>query len=142
MEKGVPPSRIVLATFTNKAARSMLERVMAITGSSVPMLWGGTFHSIGHRVLRRHAELLGYGKDFTIVDAEEAKQIVTACVVEQVARRDARFPKADVIRDVWSYAVNTDRTVEEAVTGRFSHLEAYLDEMVAIIRAYGEKKGN
>lgn len=140
MRSGVPPANIMLATFTNKAARSMLERVMNITGSEVPMIWGGTFHSIGHRVLRRHADLIGYGKDFTIIDTEEAKQIITTCMAETVERRDARFPKGDVIRDIWSFSVNTDRTIEESVDARFPHLTRYLDDIIQVIHVYQERK--
>src|SRR4026209_2583133 len=57
LEQGIPPDRILLLTFTNKAAREMMRRVTDLLGSELADLWGGTFHSIGHRLLRRHAEL-------------------------------------------------------------------------------------
>src|SRR5215207_4420252 len=55
LEQGIPPDRILLLTFTNKAAKEMLLRVADLLGRDLPELWGGTFHSIGARVLRRHA---------------------------------------------------------------------------------------
>jgi len=140
MQLGISPSRIMLATFTNKAARSMLSRVMEITGSSIPMLWGGTFHSLAHRILRRHADLIGYGKDFTIVDAEDATQIINFCLTDKIARRDARFPKGNLIKEVWSLCVNTHRTLEDCVEERFPHLIQYLEDMKMVIESYGERK--
>src|SRR5437762_13257022 len=72
LEQGIPPERILLLTFTNKAAKEMMLRVTDLLGSELSTLWGGTFHSIGHRILRRHADLLGYKRDFTILDREDA----------------------------------------------------------------------
>jgi len=63
-----------LLTFTNKAAAVMMERVAELLGQQLPGLWGGTFHSIGNRILRRHAPLIGYARDFTILDREDARQ--------------------------------------------------------------------
>src|SRR6187402_3544582 len=70
LEQGIPPDRILLLTFTNKAAGEMMRRVTDLLGQELVALWGGTFHSIGVRVLRRHADLLGYRNDFTILDRE------------------------------------------------------------------------
>src|SRR5580765_3233011 len=60
LEQGIPPERILLLTFTNKAAKEMMRRVADLLGHELSSLWGGTFHSIGNRILRQHAEKLGY----------------------------------------------------------------------------------
>src|SRR5246127_2330944 len=73
LEQGIPPDRILLLTFTNKAAREMMRRVTDLLGQELRELWGGTFHSIGARVLRKNADLLGFQRDFTILDREDAK---------------------------------------------------------------------
>ena len=65
LEQGIPADRILLLTFTNKAAAEMMRRVADLLGHELRSLWGGTFHSIGARVLRLHAETLGYRRDFT-----------------------------------------------------------------------------
>src|SRR5947207_6685371 len=65
IEQGIPPDRILLLTFTNKAAREIMRRVTDLLGAELSDLWGGTFHSIGNRILRQHANLLGYERDFT-----------------------------------------------------------------------------
>src|SRR5262249_31089400 len=75
IEMGVPPSRILLVTFTNKAAREMLHRVETLLQTDSRKVWGGTFHSIANRILRRHAESLDYQQGFTILDAEDAKAL-------------------------------------------------------------------
>src|SRR5438445_5664706 len=68
LEQGIPPERILLLTFTNKAAKEMMRRVADLLGHEMASLWGGTFHSIGNRILRQHARLLGYERDFSIMD--------------------------------------------------------------------------
>src|SRR3989442_8399484 len=80
LEQGVPPDRILLLTFTNKAAKEMMRRVTDLLGQELASLWGGTFHSIGNRILRQHARLLGYERDFSIMDREDARHLITTCV--------------------------------------------------------------
>src|SRR3954468_6013184 len=107
LEQGIPPERILLLTFTNKAAREMMRRVSDLLGNELSNLWGGTFHSIGNRILRRHADLVGYRPDFTIMDREDAKDLLAACVAEMdIDVKATRFPKAEVLGDIFSLAVN------------------------------------
>src|SRR5689334_24948405 len=82
LEQGIPPDRILLLTFTNKAAKEMMRRVADLLGQELATLWGGTFHSIGNRILRHHAPLLGYQRDFSIMDREDAKHLITTCIGE------------------------------------------------------------
>src|SRR5881409_1303578 len=82
LEQGIPAERILLLTFTNKAAGEMMRRVADLLGHELAALWGGTFHSIGNRILRQHAKLLGYERDFTIMDREDAKHLIATCVAE------------------------------------------------------------
>src|ERR1044072_4969688 len=67
LEQGIPPERILLLTFTNKAAKEMMRRFSALLPQDVSKVWGGTYHSIGNRILRRHADLVGFRSDFTIL---------------------------------------------------------------------------
>src|SRR5215467_13968272 len=108
LEQGIPAERILLLTFTNKAAREMMRRVTDLLGNDLGQLWGGTFHSVGHRFLRRHAEVLGYRKDFTILDREDARELLKACLAEaDIDTKETRFPKPEVLGDIFSLAVNT-----------------------------------
>src|SRR5881392_2210965 len=78
LEQGIPADRILLLTFTNKAAKEMMRRVADLLGSDLTELWGGTFNAIGNRVLRRHSDLLGYQRDFTILDREDARDLIAS----------------------------------------------------------------
>src|SRR5688572_28906133 len=74
IEDGLDPSDILLLTFTNKASREMLARVEQLVTIDTRRIWGGTFHSIGNRLLRRYADTIGYRSNFTILDDEDAKE--------------------------------------------------------------------
>ncbi len=126
LEQGIPPERILLLTFTNKAAKEMMRRVADLLGQEMTSLWGGTFHSIGNRVLRQDAARLGFQRDFTILDREDARHLVTTCLAESgIDTKETRFPKPDVLVDVFSMALNTQKDVPTILGeqyGYFSHL--------------------
>ena len=112
LEQGVPADRILLLTFTNKSAREMMRRVMEILGHDLASLWGGTFHSIGNRILRQHADRLGFRRDFTILDRDDAKDLLQAALDDSgIDVTATRLPKPDVIGDVFSMAANTGHTI-------------------------------
>src|SRR5262244_1737502 len=110
LEQGIPADRILLLTFTNKAAREMMRRVADLLGQELPALWGGTFHSIGNRVLRAHAPLVGYQRDFSILDREDSKHLIATCIAEsEMDPKSTRLPKAEVLTEIFSLAVNTGK---------------------------------
>src|SRR5246127_4367422 len=80
LENGIDPRNILLLTFTNKAARQMLNRVANLLPVDASGLWGGTFHSVGNRILRRHGTALGYLSGFTIMDREDQKDLIDTVV--------------------------------------------------------------
>src|SRR5580658_8997177 len=103
LEQGIPPERILLLTFTNKAAAEMMRRVSDLLGHELRTLWGGTFHSIGARILRLNAEKLGYQKDFTILDRDDTKDLIKACIADaQISTKGTHFPKPDVLNEIYS----------------------------------------
>src|SRR5512140_2794505 len=94
LEQGIPPERLLLLTFTNKAAKEMMRRVTDLLGQELASLWGGTFHAIGNRILRQKANLVGYQRDFTIMDRDDSKHLINACIGEsQIDIKATRFPK-------------------------------------------------
>ncbi|MBT5947028.1 MAG: UvrD-helicase domain-containing protein, partial [Nitrospinaceae bacterium] len=80
IEDGAAPESILLLTFTNRASREMLHRAGALIQSDVRRIWGGTFHHVGNLLLRSHGSLLGFGANFTILDREDASDLVGDCV--------------------------------------------------------------
>ncbi|HYG79437.1 MAG TPA: ATP-dependent helicase [Pyrinomonadaceae bacterium] len=142
VEQGVAPARIMLATFTNRAAREMLTRVEQLTsGGDVRRVWGGTFHRIANLVLRRHAASLGYEANYTILDSEDARDFLSACVDEAgVDTRARRFPKTEVLQDIISFANNTDRPLEDVVARRYPHFEPLTLAVKRVDSVYMERK--
>src|SRR5881392_4127863 len=80
LENGVLPQNILLLTFTNKAARDMLDRVAYLLPNDITGLWGGTFHSVGNRLLRRHAEAAGLASGFSIMDREDQQDLLDSVI--------------------------------------------------------------
>jgi DNA helicase II / ATP-dependent DNA helicase PcrA len=141
LEQGIPADRILLLTFTNKAAKEMMRRVADLLGQELASLWGGTFHGIGNRILRQHASLLGYQRDFTILDREDAKHLITTCVAEsEVDVKATRFPKAEVLGDIFSLAVNTHKTIPEVLRDSYDYFEHLAPQVANIQQRYATRK--
>ena len=141
LEQGVPADRILLLTFTNKAAKEMMGRVTDLIGQDMSELWGGTFHSIGHRVLRRHAEELGFNRSFTIQDREDAKGLVNACIAEaEIDVKATRFPKPDVVGDIGSLAINKQQTVRDVIEERYPWFEPLAAQIEEVLTRYTARK--
>ena len=141
LEQGIQPERILLLTFTNKAAREMMRRVNDILGEDLSALWGGTFHSIGNRILRRHADRLGYKPDFTILDREESKDLVQACIdASKIEVNEVRFPKADMLADMFSMAVNTNQRIHTILETNYHAFAGMGDVVTQIQNAFHERK--
>ena len=141
LEQGVPADRILLLTFTNKAAKEMMGRVTDLIGQDMSELWGGTFHSIGHRVLRRHAETLGFNRSFTIQDREDAKGLVNACIAEaEIDVKATRFPKPDVVGDIGSLALNKQQSVREVIEERYPWFEPLAVQIEDVLTRYTARK--
>ncbi len=122
LENGTRPENILLATFTNKAAAEMLLRVGVLTGIDIRLLWGGTFHHLANRVLRRHAGLLGYGPGYTILDSEDSEKMVNSCIAEiGVDRKDGKFPRGNILCDILGYSLNTGEEIESVVLKRYPY---------------------
>lgn len=141
IEQGVDPSRILLVTFTNKAAREMLRRVEALLQMDVHRLWGGTFHHIANRTLRQHAARIGYRPNYTIVDTEDSKDLITACLREAgIDTRARRFPRSEIVRDILSLAANTASPIEEVIARSYPYFEALTFDIVLVGRVYEQRK--
>ncbi|MDB6064374.1 MAG: UvrD/REP helicase [Pedosphaera sp.] len=141
LEQGIPADRMLLLTFTNKAAKEMMRRVSDLLEQDLPALWGGTFHSIGNRILRQHADALGYQRDFTIMDREDAKDLIDACLGESgIDVKATRFPKAEVLADIFSFAVNTRKTVAEILVQEYDYFESLGPQIADLQQRYAARK--
>ena len=140
LENGLPPSRIMLLTFTNRAAREMLHRVELLIKGEARRVWGGTFHHIGNIVLRQYGDALNLNTNFTILDSEDTKDLIDSCIAELNLRTDKMFPKGKIVLEVISRATGGERTIAGVVENDFSYLSVFAEEIEKAARLYIKKK--
>ncbi len=141
IETGIDAQSILLLTFTNKAAREMLGRVEQLLGPDAGRVWGGTFHHMGHMVLRRQADKVGMDPNFSILDRDDARHLMSD-VIEQLGLREGedRFPKSDVVCEISSFAANTERSVLQTVEKEWNALSELAQEIDQAANRYRERK--
>tara|TARA_R110000850_G_scaffold157824_8_gene281882 strand:+ start:21 stop:1922 length:1902 start_codon:yes stop_codon:yes gene_type:complete len=141
LDNGIAPGSILLLTFTNKASKEMLARVEELVPYDTKELWGGTFHSIGNRILRRHATELGWERNFSIMDREDQKEILNAVIGESdIDTKATRFPKPDVLADIFSLAKNTGVEIDDILEARYPYFHHLADQIVELEEGYERKK--
>jgi DNA helicase-2/ATP-dependent DNA helicase PcrA len=161
---GVDPSRIMLLTFTRRAAAEMLRRVDAVlrgltragqadeTGTAATQkligpnvtsrrLWGGTFHSVATRLLRAHGKQIGLEAGFTIHDRSDSEDLLDVVRTELgLTKTDKRFPKKGTCLAIYSNCVNSRRPLEEVLTDAYPWCQDYAASLKGLFRAYVDRK--
>ncbi len=150
---GIPAERVMALTFTRRAAREMMHRCEAHLAdtsghSGAPAasrrrgrLVGGTFHSIAHRTLRRHAIALGLPESFSMLDAGDAADVIDLVRDEQgAATRGRRFPKKGTLLDVYSRTVNTQRPLSVVIDEVAPWCADQVEQIASVCRAYVQRK--
>jgi len=144
MAQGVQPSQILLATFTNKAAREMLSRVAALaslTGGHIGQVWGGTFHALGNRLLRRYGKLVGLAPNYSILDEEDQRDLLKVCISrEDMKLTEKRFPSASVVLELLSGAFNTQRKLAEVIEEQTPQFIEWTEALKRVASRYQTKK--
>lgn len=141
MERAIAPENILLATFTNKAARSMLNRVENLAEKYTGKIMGGTFHHIANVILRNYASRLGYRANFSIMDSEDSRQLTSSCVSElKIDAKSSRFPKSNILAEIISLTFNTQSSLEEVLYSRYPYYSHLVDELTQIAFLYSQKK--
>jgi DNA helicase-2/ATP-dependent DNA helicase PcrA len=144
LSEGVPAERLLLLTFTRRAAREMVERAGALAERIVPnagRVMGGTFHSVAHRIVRTHASSLGLAPGFGVLDAGDAGDQLDFVRQQQghaASRR--RFPRAQTMLDIYSRTVNAQTPLAQVLAESFPWCEEHRDALAEIFRAYGARK--
>lgn len=141
LEKGVDPNRILLVTFTNKAAKEMTSRIELLLKNKPKGLWGGTFHHIGNRILRIYGQEIGIDSNFNILDSEDSKSLIKSCRNNMALPSDKYFPKAELIHKIISLSANLKDPINEIIRRRFSQIdENYIPIIERISQLYKDKK--
>lgn len=113
LETTVSPENILLCTFTNRAAKEMISRVESLLGCDLK-LWAGTFHHIANLALRHYADRVGLDADYSILDREDARDLMAAALAEEgKALRERRYPQPNLLLNIWSAAINRCASIPE-----------------------------
>jgi len=149
--KRVAPERILLLTFTRRAAQEMLHRAELIAGETLRanrgvapfhanaarLLWSGTFHSIGNRLLREYAAVLGLDPAFSVVDRGDAADLLDFLRQDLgLARKEKRFPRKDTCLAIYSHRVNTGKTLQHTLEEVYPWCSEWGDDLARLFRKY------
>ena len=141
LQRGVPPERLCLLTFSRRAAAEMLGRL----GPAGTRVWGGTFHAVGTRFLRVHGPAVGLEPGFTVLDAADAVELMSLVRTEgghaaEARRGGRRFPSAETLVAIASRSVNAEERLGDTVGQRFPWCGVHLDEIRACLVGFTERK--
>jgi DNA helicase II / ATP-dependent DNA helicase PcrA len=149
---GVNPGRILLLTFTRRAAAQMLKRVEGIVaaasqnrsvgaGAIAARLWGGTFHAVANRLLRLYSRPLGLGENFTVIDRSDAEDLLNEVRSElALDQGEVRFPRKNTCLSIYSRRVNAREAVDIALKGHFPWCSQFPEQLKTLFRAYVKRK--
>jgi len=141
VERGIPPERILLLTFTRRAAAEMLSRAERLVGAAGARVHGGTFHSVGHRLLRQFGPAAGLPADFTIMDQGDAQDLMQlGRTTLGVAKGSKRFPKKETLHWLYSRHVNTELPLDELLHRDLPHFLEYEQQISALFADYTVRK--
>lgn len=142
IETGVPPDRVLLLTFTRRAAAEMLRRASAsLDGVDASSVWGGTFHAMAHRLLRSHGSAVGLGEGFTVIDRSDAEALF-GMVRSDLGhgRSRTRFPRKETIASIYSRVVNARTALTDTLDQRFPWCASHAEALSAIFTEYTDRK--
>ena len=142
VDRGIRPERILLLTFTRRAAREMLRRAERLTGErGVGRVWGGTFHAMGNRLLRLHGRALGLSPDFTVLDRSDTADLMDLIRGELgLGQGERRFPRKETLADVYSRTVNAQEKLRDVLERDSPWCAEELEGIRTIFQRYTERK--
>ena len=142
--RGLAPGRILLLTFTRRAASDMLARAASAGNGSVAgpeRIYGGTFHAIAHKIIRQHAESFSLPPQFTILDQSDTTDLLDVLRPDHgLAESGQRAPRAATCADIYTRCVNTGRPVSEVLAGSFPWCVPFTSQLADLFRAYTARK--
>ncbi|MGA2068560.1 MAG: ATP-dependent helicase [Thermoguttaceae bacterium] len=142
---GVDPARILLLTFTRRASAEMLRRAENLLGqvsaARLGRIWGGTFHAIASRLLRRWGKAVGLPPDFTIHDRPDSEDLLGVVRTELgLAKTQQRFPKKGTCMDIYSRTVNAREKLDHALRHHFPWCVDWAEDLRRLFEAYVDRK--
>jgi DNA helicase II / ATP-dependent DNA helicase PcrA len=151
---GTDPSRIMMLTFTRRAAQEMIRRTQTIVAEVLAdkgkagdrsvisrLQWGGTFHSVGSRILRLYAKHLGLDPNFTVLDRSDAADLMDVIRHEfGYSGKEKRFPRKDACLGIYSYRVNTRLSLKQTLEEQFPWCREWEADLTKLYREYVARK--
>ncbi len=139
--RGVPAERILLLTFTRRAAQEMLSRAESVCRSATGKVWSGTFHSVANRLLRIYGRSIDLAPDFTVMDESDSADLLGLVRARLgLAAKDRRFPRKHTIRAIYSRLVNSREPLEEILQRDFPWVTDAADGLRRIFDEYSRRK--
>jgi ATP-dependent DNA helicase UvrD/PcrA len=136
-DQGLRASRILLLTFTRRAADDMLARAATRSVTADERICGGTFHAIAHRVIREHAEAFSLPPEFSVIDPGDVADLLDSLRLEHgLVGTERRAPRAAVCADIYTRCVNTQTPVADAVLRDFPWCGDFTSQLAEMFRAY------
>jgi DNA helicase-2/ATP-dependent DNA helicase PcrA len=142
VERGVPAQRILLLTFTRRAAREMLARAARLAGNRTSgKVWGGTFHAVGNRLLRLHGRPLGIRPDFTVMDQADAADLMNLIRNDLgLSGKDRRFPRKETLAAIYSRTVNAGVRLVDVLDSAFPWCRDEVEGIRSVFQRYTARK--
>jgi DNA helicase-2/ATP-dependent DNA helicase PcrA len=143
IQAGVDPARILLLTFTRRAAAEMIRRAGQVVGEAAAAgVWGGTFHAVAHRLLRAHAQPLGLDARFVILDQGDAEDLFHLVRTDlELHKSISRFPQKATLLAIYSRCINAGEPLDQVLTTRFPWCAEHLDNIKRAFEEYANRKG-
>ena len=139
--QGTPASRILLLTFTRRAADDMLARVTPRGASAADRVVGGTFHAVAHQIIRAHAESFSLPPEFSVIDPADVTNLMDTLRAENgLVTSQRRAPRAGTCADIYTRCVNTRAPVPEVIKAEFPWVAGFETELAGLFRAYTAHK--
>jgi DNA helicase-2/ATP-dependent DNA helicase PcrA len=139
--RGVPAESILLVTFTRRAAKEMVTRLGDLVGHQAGRVWAGTFHHVGNRLLRKSARELGFEPNFTILDSEDQTDLIRLAMDDAgLSSKDRLAPKPSQVQHIVSFALNTRKSLEDAIAETAVDLVDWTDHVRRVADAYAARK--
>ncbi|QHI68957.1 ATP-dependent helicase [Tichowtungia aerotolerans] len=135
----IDPRNMLLLTFTNKAAREMLDRAETLIKRPFKSSHSGTFHSFANRILRSHASSVGFGCDFTILDSDDSKKLLRSCA-DDLKMDKKHFPKPQVLQSIFGVISGQMGDLADGLYERFEHSDVDVEDVIAVHDLYQKRK--
>jgi len=143
VDRGVDPERVLLLTFTRRAAEEMLSRAAATCDrrDAARKLWGGTFHAVAYRLVATHAESLGLTPNPSVLDPADARDLVDLLRHDHgLTGTTGRFPRGETLLDIYSRAVNTNRPARTVIAQQYPWCDPHTPQILDLFRSYIARK--